>query len=68
MSKGNNESYIEAQLLHIAPLPLENYPPSSMKIKLWCEDRQTNCIDITPETMRKIEQALAEQAVKKDSE
>lgn len=66
--KGLNESYIESQLLHLASLPLTNYPPASLKVKLFCEGRSTNCIDLTPETMRKIEAALAEQAIQKDSE
>lgn len=68
MSKGNNGKYIEQQLTSLAPLPLEHYPVGALKVKLFCEDRSTNYIDITPETQRKIEWALAEQATKKDSE
>ncbi len=57
-------NYLEKQLFQVAPLPLteENFPYGfDIKISTttsYGTDRATNCLRITPEQMKKIEDVL----------
>jgi hypothetical protein len=52
--------YIEAQLIKALPLPPEMC--GQVKIKLYSEFGQSNWLNISPETLKKIELALLEDA------
>ena len=52
--------YIEAQLIKAIPLPPQDC--GQIKIKLYSELGQSNWLNISPETLKKIELALLEDA------
>ena len=52
--------YIEAQLIKAVPLPPQDC--GQIKIKIYSELGQSNWLNIKPETLRKIELALLEDA------
>jgi hypothetical protein len=52
------QKYIEAQLIKALPLPPEMC--GQVKIKLYSEFGQTNWLNISPSTLKKIELALLE--------
>jgi hypothetical protein len=52
--------YMEAQLIKALPLPPEMC--GQVKIKLYSEFGQTNWLNISPSTLKKIELALLEDA------
>ena len=52
------QKYIEAQLIKAVPLPPQDC--GQIKIKLYSELGQSNWLNITPETLKKIELALLE--------
>ena len=53
------ESYIDAQMFKVAPLPLENVNyPYGFDIQIQSEGRKTNHIRIDAEMMKKIEDVL----------
>ena len=54
------QKYIEAQLIKALPLPPEMC--GQVKIKLYSEFGQTNWLNISPSTLKKIELALLEDA------
>lgn len=54
------QKYIEAQLIKAVPLPPQDC--GQIKIKLYSELGQSNWLNITPETLKKIELALLEDA------
>jgi hypothetical protein len=54
------QKYIEAQLIKAIPLPPQDC--GQIKIKLYSELGQSNWLNISPETLKKIELALLEDA------
>ena len=52
------QKYIEAQLIKAVPLPPQDC--GQIKIKLYSELGQSNWLNITPDTLKKIELALLE--------
>ena len=52
--------YMEAQLIKAIPLPPQMC--GQIKIKLYSEKGQTNWLNISPSTLKKIELALLEDA------
>lgn len=54
------QKYIEAQLIKAVPLPPQDC--GQIKIKLYSELGQSNWLNITPDTLKKIELALLEDA------
>lgn len=52
--------YMEAQLIKAIPLPPKDC--GQLKIKLYSELGQSNWLNISPETLKKIELALLEDA------
>lgn len=52
--------YIESQLIKAVPLPPQDC--GQIKIKLYSELGQSNWLNIKPETLKKIELALLEDA------
>ena len=54
------QKYIEAQLIKAIPLPPQKC--GQIKIKLYSELGQSNWLNISPETLKKIELALLEDA------
>lgn len=54
------QKYIEAQLIKAVPLPPQDC--GQIKIKLYSELGQSNWLNINPETLKKIELALLEDA------
>lgn len=54
------QKYIEAQLIKAVPLPPQDC--GQIKIKLYSELGQSNWLNISPETLKKIELALLEDA------
>jgi hypothetical protein len=54
------QKYIEAQLIKAIPLPPQDC--GQIKIKLYSELGQSNWLNISPSTLKKIELALLEDA------
>jgi hypothetical protein len=54
------QKYIEAQLIKAIPLPPQKC--GQIKIKLYSELGQSNWLNISPSTLKKIELALLEDA------
>jgi len=54
------QKYIEAQLIKAIPLPPQDC--GQIKIKRYSELGQSNWLNISPETLKKIELALLEDA------